>query len=139
MICQSVNSSCKIAVENAGFVFAYFCGGHKNNFRLQFHISFKIGNKLSKKDVNQQVNILNNTLMNIFSNFVQNKVITIDHRDPPWMTDTIKSKIQWQNSILKNYQKSTKTTADHEILQQAVTELHSILMTFKSSNICDLS
>ena len=53
------------------------------------------------KDVIQQVNILNNTLMYIFSNFVPNKVITIDDRDPPWMTDTIKFKIQWQNSVLK--------------------------------------
>ena len=30
----------KIAVQNAGCVFTYFCGGHKNNFRLQFRSSF---------------------------------------------------------------------------------------------------
>ena len=29
---QDVNLARKIAVENVGYVFAYFCGGHKNNF-----------------------------------------------------------------------------------------------------------
>ena len=33
---------CKIAVQNAGCVFAYFCGGHKNNFPLQFRSSFNL-------------------------------------------------------------------------------------------------
>ena len=39
-MCQSVNLSWKIAVQNAGCVFAYFCGGHRNNVRLQFCGSF---------------------------------------------------------------------------------------------------
>ena len=29
----------KLAVQAAGCVFAYFCGGHKNNIRLQFRSS----------------------------------------------------------------------------------------------------
>ena len=29
---QDLNLARKIAVYNAGCVFAYFCGGHKNNF-----------------------------------------------------------------------------------------------------------
>ena len=33
---------CKITVQNAGCVFAYFCGGHKNNFPLQFRSSFNL-------------------------------------------------------------------------------------------------
>ena len=33
-MCQSVNLSWKMAVQNAGCVFAYICGGHKNNFQL---------------------------------------------------------------------------------------------------------
>lgn len=55
------------------------------------------------------------------------------------MTDTINFKIPGQISILKNYQKNAKTTADYEILHQAVTEVNSALMTFKSSSTCDLS
>ena len=42
LICEKVNLSWKIAVQNVGCVFAYFCGGHKNNFRLQFRNSFNI-------------------------------------------------------------------------------------------------
>ena len=33
---------CKITVQNAGCVFAYFCDGHKNNFPLQFRSSFNL-------------------------------------------------------------------------------------------------
>ena len=40
LICQSVDLSWKIAAQNAGRIFAYFCGGHKNNTWLQFCISF---------------------------------------------------------------------------------------------------
>ena len=29
---QDVNLARKVAVQNVGCVFAYFCGGHKNNF-----------------------------------------------------------------------------------------------------------
>ena len=38
---QDVNLAREIAVQNVGCVFAYFCGGHKNNFPIRFRISFK--------------------------------------------------------------------------------------------------
>ena len=38
---ESVNLSWKMAVQKPGCVFTYFCGGHKNNFCLQFSSSFK--------------------------------------------------------------------------------------------------
>ena len=31
----------RLTAQNAGYVFAYFCGGHRNNFWLQFRSSFK--------------------------------------------------------------------------------------------------
>ena len=31
LMCQSVNLSWKIVVQNASFIFAYFCGAHKND------------------------------------------------------------------------------------------------------------
>ena len=37
---ESVNLSWKMAVQKADCIFAYFCGGHKNNFWLQFRSSF---------------------------------------------------------------------------------------------------
>ena len=49
---------------------------------------------LSNAIVEKQVNILNDTLFNIFSNFVRSKVITINDRDPPWISEEIKCKIK---------------------------------------------
>ena len=46
---------------------------------------------LSDKDIQQQVNILNSVILNVFTNYVSKKVITVDDKDPPWMTDFIKS------------------------------------------------
>ena len=49
---HSTNLSWKIAFQKAGCIFAYFCGGHKNNFQLSFRGSFNeyfgkwIGNNL---------------------------------------------------------------------------------------------
>ena len=37
-MCQSVNLSRKIVAQNAGCVFAYLCGIHKNDFWLYVHI-----------------------------------------------------------------------------------------------------
>ena len=39
---QDVNLAGKVAVQNVGCVFAYFCGGHKNNFPIWFRSSFKV-------------------------------------------------------------------------------------------------
>ena len=49
---------------------------------------------LSNKDVHQQLNIPNSIILNVFTNYVSNKVITIDDKDPFWMTDFIKSNIE---------------------------------------------
>ena len=38
---------------------------------------------------------MNSIILNVFTNYVSNKVITVDDKDPPWMTDFIKSKIEW--------------------------------------------
>ena len=49
-----------------------------------------------------RINILTDTSFNVLSNFTPNKVVTLDDRDPPWMTESIKSKIQQHDSIYKN-------------------------------------
>ena len=87
---------------------------------------------LSNKDIHQQVNILNSIILNIFTNYVSNKVITIDDKDPPWMTDFIKSKIEWRNSIYKTFQNSSKNLAEYNTLQQAITELSDLMYEKKS-------
>ena len=47
----------------------------------------------SKVNVHAQVKLLNETLSNIFMNLVPNKLISVDDRDPPWVTEKIKKNI----------------------------------------------
>ena len=53
----------------------------------------------SNKNTHEQVAIFNDILMNIFSNYIPNKYVTIDDRDPPWMTEKIKNKINLKRSL----------------------------------------
>ena len=54
------------------------------------------------KSVHDQVSIFNNTLINIFSNYIPHKYVTVDDRDPPWMTELIKNKIKSKSSLYKS-------------------------------------
>ena len=37
--------------------------------------------------------------MNIFYNYLSNKCITTDDKEPPWMNDEIKNKINYRNTV----------------------------------------
>ena len=52
-------------------------------------------------NVNQQVELFNNYLMNIFQNYIPNEIITINDRDPPWITDKIRNKIRCKNELYR--------------------------------------
>ena len=54
-----------------------------------------------QKDINAQVVALNETILNVFRNYVPNKYITIDDKDPVWMNETIKSKIESKKCTLQ--------------------------------------
>ena len=57
---------------------------------------------LLNKNVHEQVSTFNTTLMNIFSNYIPNKYITVDDKDPPWMTEAIKNKINLNKSLSRS-------------------------------------
>ena len=75
------------------------------------------------KNVHEQVSILNRTLINGFSNFVPNKLVTFNDKDPPWMTSDLRDKINWKNSIYKDYLKNGKTSYHYIKLQYAISEV----------------
>ena len=54
------------------------------------------------KDTHEQVSIFNEIFMNIFPNYIPHKYVTIDDRDPPWMTEKIKNKINLKKSLYKS-------------------------------------
>ena len=60
----------------------------------------------NNKSAHKQASIFNETLMSIFSNFTPNKLVTFDDRDPPWINDFVKSKVEWKNQLHKIYTKN---------------------------------
>ena len=87
---------------------------------------------LSNKNVHQQVNILNSIILDVFMKYVSNKIITVDDKDPPWMTDFIKSKIEWRSNIYKIFQNSSKNLAEYNKLQQAIAEVSDLIYEKKN-------
>ena len=47
--------------------------------------------------------LFNETLSNIFINFVPNKLITVDNRNPPWVTERIKKLLIDKSILYKLY------------------------------------
>ena len=56
------------------------------------------------KTVHEQVSIFIIVLFNILSNYIPHKYITIDDRDPPWMTKWIKDKNNLKSTLYKSKQ-----------------------------------
>ena len=46
------------------------------------------------------------------SNFIPNEVITVNDRDPPWITSNIKNKISYKNLLFGKYIKNGKNAFD---------------------------
>ena len=60
--------------------------------------------------------------MNTFSSFILNKLFTINDKDPPWMTSNLRDKVNWKNSIYKDYLKNGKTNYQYIKLQHVISE-----------------
>ena len=83
------------------------------------------------KNTCEQAAIFNNILMNIFSNYIPNKYVTIDNRDPPWMTEKIKNKINLKRSLSKSNKFSE--------IQMLSTEISTLILKRKEKYFHDLS
>ena len=81
--------------------------------------------QINWQNVHQQVRTLNDiaNIINDFSNFVPKMIATFDDRDPPWMTEYIKIKIQQLDNIYKNYLRSSKSNQDYQCLQSAIDDI----------------
>ena len=60
----------------------------------------------SNVNVHTQVKLFNETLSNIFMNFVPNKLIIVDDRNPPWVTEKIKILLKDKSKLCKLYIKN---------------------------------
>ena len=89
---------------------------------------FIIKNK--KKNAGQ--NLLNIKL-NIFRNFVLNKLVTFDDKDPVWMNENIKSKIEAKNKLYQEYVKKGRQETDFCALEESVRNLNDLILQTKTS------
>ena len=81
-----------------------------------------------EKSVHKQVSIFNNTLLNILYNYIPDKFVTIDDKDPPWMTKGIKNKIMEKNYIYKSYISNGKTAIVYQKLHDIGNETSQIFL-----------
>ena len=52
--------------------------------------------------------LFNKTISNIFHNFIPPKTITCNNRDPSWLNEEIRQKINNKNEIYKQYIRNRK-------------------------------
>ena len=84
----------------------------------------------SKKNTHEQVAIFNDILI-FFSNYIPKKYVTIDERDPPWMTEKIKNKINLKRSLSKSNRSSE--------IQMLLTEISTLILERKEKYYHDVS
>ena len=70
----------------------------------------------SNINVHIQVKLFNEFLTNIFTNFAPNKLITVDDREPPWVTEKIKKLLKDNSKLYEKYIKNGIKEENYEKL-----------------------
>ena len=78
-----------------------------------------------KKDLNSQVVTLNETILNVFRNYVPNKYI--DDKDPVWMSEIIKSKMETKNRLYQQYIQNGRFESDLVFIESIIAELNDLI------------
>ena len=69
--------------------------------------------------------------MNVSSDFIPNKLVTFNDKDPLWMTSNLRDKMNWKNSVYKDYLKNGKTNYHYIKLQYAILEVSAAISKWK--------
>ena len=85
--------------------------------------NFNWEGSFANKSIDNQVEIFNSTILNIMSNYIPNEVITINDRDPPWITSKIKDKFTYKNYLLKRYLNNGKNLYDWNKVELARSDI----------------
>ena len=86
-----------------------------------------MGETLGKKDLNSQVVTLNETILHVFRNYVPNKCITIDDKDPVWMNEIIKSKMETKSKLYQQYIENGRFESDLVFIESLIAELNDLI------------
>ena len=65
--------------------------------------------------------------LNIYSNYIPNKTVLCDDRDPPWMTNGIRTIIEMKNNVYEEYNRSGMRRNYYERLEDLTTELWNLI------------
>ena len=87
---------------------------------------------LDQKDNNTQLAAFNETILNVFRNYVPNKYITADDKDPAWINETIKSKIEAKNELYKNKFRMEDLKVTTFKLENVITKLKDLISSTKT-------
>ena len=106
---------------------------------IENHSNFNWHNAFKDLAVDEKVKLLNETLLNIFRNYIPNKKIKCDYREPPWMTDKIKTLLKYRNKLTKMFYKNGQKTEDHEKVLQISVECTNEILEAKNTYILKIS
>ena len=84
-------------------------------------------------DPNWQVNFFTDTIMNIMTNFIPNKTIQVVPSDPPWIDQSLKSMLNKQNRMYKNYKKHGFKPCDKLVVDKFREDCESRIQIAKSN------
>ena len=87
---------------------------------------------VDQKDNNTQLAAFDETILNVFRNYVPNKYITADDKDPVWINETIKSKIEAKNELYKNKFRMEDLKVTTFKLENVITKLKDLISSTKT-------
>ena len=87
----------------------------------------------SNTNINEKVSLFNKMILNILNNYIPHETITCDDKDPPWFNSRIKSLIENQNKIHKNYQRYKSTSLLLSKLNLLKEQLHLLINRSKQN------
>ena len=85
-----------------------------------------------EKDINSQVVAFSEIMLNVFRNYVPNKYVTLDDKDPVWMSETTKSKTTAKNVLYKKYIQIGKFENDFVCLENFIIKLSELIPSTKA-------
>ena len=85
-----------------------------------------------KKDLNSQVVTLIGIILNVFRNYVPNKYITIDDKDPVWINEIIKSKMETKNKPYQQYIQNGMFESDLVFIESLIAGLNDLISYTKN-------
>ena len=75
---------------------------------------------------------LNDLLLNFYSNCIPNKTVLCDEKDPPWMTNGMRSVIEMKNNAYEEYIRSGMRHNYYVRLENLTTELSNLFCDTKT-------